>query len=95
VCLFVFPCIVRDYPHTKCGWDPMNPFISTIGCLFQVMTWISIREFRGRLFVDLWWEVVVSFVDIGRFGDYHCLSFLSYFFLFDPFISNQYHTIAG
>jgi hypothetical protein len=62
----------------------LNP--ATFLCLSQARTWISKVICRG-LFCVQWlqlrWEVIVGFVDIGGIDDHHCLNFL--------FINNNAH----
>jgi hypothetical protein len=42
-------------------------------CLSQIKIWISIIICRGLVvFYDLWWAVVIRFVDIGGIVDHRC-----------------------
>jgi hypothetical protein len=46
---------------------------STFLCLSQARTWISNVTYQGLFCVQcdqLWWEVIVRFVDIGRIDDH-------------------------
>ena len=62
----------------------LNPTICL--CLSQARTWISNVICRGLFcvqWVQLRWEVIVGFLDIGGIDDHHCLNFL--------FINNNAH----
>ena len=60
--------------------DPINLFNpATFMYLSQAITWISNAIYHGLIcvqWVQLRWEAIVRFVDIGRIGDHHCLIFL-------------------
>ena len=75
--LFVYRwCIVFWLSRWE-GWDPinwLNP--ATFLCPSQVRTWISNIICHGLFSVQLRWEVVVHFVDIGEIDDHHCVNFL-------------------
>ena len=63
------------------GLDPINRITPAIFfSLSQTKTWISNVICRGLFcvrWVQLGWQVIVRFVDIGRINDHHFINFLS------------------
>ena len=61
------------------GGGPINQVnLHTFLCLSKARTWISNIIYSGLFCaqcVQIRWEVIVHFVDIGGIDDYHCLSF--------------------
>ena len=73
ICYGLFVCYVfwRSNYQERESWGPMHQFnLATFLCLSQAICY--------GLFVlnELWWEVIVHFVDISEIADHHCLTFL-------------------
>ena len=78
VTLHVYICtVVRDSdPQETRVVMPLTRFNNvTFLCLFQVRSWIF-NVMSWSFCVQLKWEVIVRFVDIGEIDDHHCLNFL-------------------
>ena len=68
-------CRWRSIYEKREGGDPINKFnLATAFCMSHTRTWIFNIICRGLyyMFVDLRWEAIVCFVDIGGIVDRHC-----------------------
>ena len=65
-------------PHF-CACPKPGPGFQT----FNVVVFFSVH------WVQLWWEVIVCFVDIGGSDDHHCLNFLFIIFQIKSFFSSH------
>ena len=73
--MYMYCCWILIFQRGKRG--PINRFHpATFVCLSQAWTWISSVICRGIFcvqWVQLSWEVINGFVDIGGIDDHHCL----------------------
>jgi hypothetical protein len=70
-------CVKKKMGVTE-GWDPINLFNpSPCLCLSQARIWIF-NVCRGLFWIQLRWEAIVHFVDIGKIDDHYCLNFFFY-----------------
>jgi hypothetical protein len=88
ICLYMYcrwrSSYQRGDPINRC-----NP--ATFLCLSQARIWISKVICSGLIcvqWVQLGWEVIVCFVDIGGIVDHHCLNFL-FIITFVPFNTRE------
>ena len=74
---FLFICIVVGDPiigrRDLCSHYQVQP--RHILCLFQTWTCMPNVVCRCPVFIELIWEVIVRFVDIGKIDGHHCLNF--------------------
>ena len=73
-CIYMH-CRWRSRSSRDEGCDAINLFNVTFVCLFHVRSWIF-NVMSWSFCVQLRWEVIVRFVDIGEIDDHHCLNFL-------------------
>ena len=85
----LYPLFIHVFPLeaqlSRGGWDPIHLFNpATCLCLSQARTWISNIICPGLVcvhWVQLGWEVIAYFIQMGESGDHHLFNFI--FIIYD------------